>query len=259
MLKASRYASFSPRTVKFLKELEQNNNREWFNENKSRYEEEVLDVALRFIQSMQDPLAEIAPHFTAVPTRMGGSLMRVYRDTRFAKDKTPYETNIGIQFRHERAKDVHSPGFYLHIAPNESFVGVGMWRPDSDPLRQIRERIVARPGEWQRAIGNNTFRKNFHLAGESLSRPPRGFDKEHALIDDIKRKSFIAVREFAVENCLKPQFQRTVETSFKQAAPFMEFLCSAVGVKVLSGCIALSSATSFSGLGRSAINFDSSV
>ena len=110
-----RYASFTPQSVAFLSELKANNNRDWFKENKTRYEELVLDVALNFIQSMQGPLEEIAPNFTAIPKRMGGSLMRVYRDTRFSKNKTPYKTNIGIQFRHEQAKDVHSPGYYVHI------------------------------------------------------------------------------------------------------------------------------------------------
>jgi len=226
-----RYTSFDNKTINFLKELHANNNREWFNANKSRYENDVLDVALHFIQTMQDPLAEIAPHFTAVPTRIGGSLMRIYRDTRFSKNKLPYKTNIGIQFRHERAKDVHSPGYYVHIAPDEVFVGVGMWRPDSEPLRQIRERIAARPGEWQRAIGAAAFRKHFSLGGESLQRPPRGFEKEHPCIDDIRRTSFIAVRDMTVDDCVSPKFQRSVETSFRQATPFMEFLCAAVGVK----------------------------
>ena len=226
-----RYTRFEKKTIKFLKELRKNNNREWFKANKTRYEEDVLDVALHFIQTMQDPLAEFAPHFTAVPTRMSGSLMRVYRDTRFSKNKLPYKTNIGIQFRHERAKDVHSPGYYVHIDPDEVFIGVGMWRPDSDPLRQIRQRIAARSGEWQRAIEAPAFKRHFKLGGESLMRPPKGFDKEHPLIDDIKRKSFIAVRSMAVEDCLKPQFQRSVETSFKNVSPYMEFLCAAVGVK----------------------------
>ena len=112
---ASRYASFRPETIGFLRELKRNNTRDWFNENKPRYEEDVLDVALHFIQSMHDPLQKIAPHFTAIPKRMGGSLMRVYRDTRFSKNKTPYKTNIGIQFRHEQAKDVHAPGYYVQI------------------------------------------------------------------------------------------------------------------------------------------------
>jgi uncharacterized protein (TIGR02453 family) len=226
-----RYARFHPATIEFLEALAANNNREWFKEHKSRYEEQVLDVSLRFIQSMQDPLADIAPRFVALPTRVGGSLMRVYRDTRFSKDKTPYKTNIGIQFRHEAAKDVHAPGYYLHIAPQQVFVGVGMWRPDSEPLRRIRERIAARPTEWRRAIGGRTFARQFVLGGESLVRPPRGFRKDHECIDDIRRKSFIAVRELTVDDCLKPQFQRTVESSFRAGEPFMRFLCKAVGVR----------------------------
>ncbi len=228
---ASRYARFNPETIRFLEQLSANNNREWFKEHKSRYEEDVLDVALRFIQSMQEPLADIAPHFVAMPTRMGGSLMRVYRDTRFSNNKTPYKTNIGIQFRHEQAKDVHSPGYYVHIDPEQAFVGVGMWRPDSEPLRGIRERIAAKPAEWKRVMGARSFKRQFVLGGESLMRPPRGFDKDHECIDDIRRKSFISVRELDVKDCLKPQFQRTVESSFRTAEPFMRFLCKAVGVR----------------------------
>ena len=228
---ASRYARFNPETIRFLEQLAANNNRGWFKEHKSRYEEHVLDVALRFIQSMQDPLADIAPRFVAMPTRMGGSLMRVYRDTRFSNNKTPYKTNIGIQFRHEQAKDVHSPGYYVHIDPEQVFVGVGMWRPDSEPLRGIRERIAAKPAEWKRVMGDRSFKRQFVLGGESLIRPPRGFDKDHECIDDIRRKSFIAVRELDVKDSLKPQFQRTVESSFRTAEPFMRFLCKAVGIR----------------------------
>ena len=228
---AGRYAGFNAETVAFLEELSRNNNREWFKENKSRYEELVLDVALRFIQSMQDPLAEISPHFVAQATRMGGSLMRVYRDTRFSKNKTPYKTNIGIQFRHERAKDVHSPGYYVHISPEEVFIGVGMWRPEPDALRGIRERIAAKPAEWKRTVGDAGFKRRFSLGGEVLTRPPRGFDKDHECIDDIKRKSFIAVQDLAVEDCLSPQFQRKVENTFKAGTPYMQFLCKAVGVQ----------------------------
>ena len=227
---AARYARFKPETLRFLTLLAANNNRDWFAENKVRYEEDVLDVALRFIQSMQEPLAEIAPNFVAMPTRSGGSLMRVYRDTRFSRDKTPYKTNIGIQFRHEQAKDVHAPGYYLHIDPEQVFIGVGMWRPDADPLRGIRQRIAAKPAEWRRVVNEAGFRRYFTLGGEVLQRPPRGFDKDHECIDDIRRKSFIAVRDLAVDDCLKPQFQRTVETSFRKAEPFMRFLCKAVGV-----------------------------
>jgi uncharacterized protein (TIGR02453 family) len=227
---AERYAKFGVETIAFLTELKNNNNRDWFNENKERYEDHVLDVALRFIQSMQDPLAEIAPRFTAIPKRMGGSLMRVYRDTRFSKNKTPYKTNIGIQFRHEQAKDVHAPGYYVHIDPDEVFLGAGMWRPAAEPLREIRQRIVEKPAEWERVRDESTFTRNFKLGGDCLTRPPRGFDKDHPLIDDIRRKDFIAVKNMTLDDALSPGFQQKVEASFKAATHYMEFLCRAVNV-----------------------------
>ncbi len=227
---SARYAGFEQDTIAFLEELSANNNREWFKVNKSRYEEQVLDVALRFIQSMYEPITDFAPHFIAQPTRVGGSLMRVYRDTRFSKNKLPYKTNIGIQFRHEQAKNVHSPGYYVHVDPTEVFVGAGMWRPEPEPLHAIRERIAFKSKDWQRAIGDRGFRRHFELGGESLKRPPRGFSKDHNLIEDIKRKSFIAIKNMDVGDCLQPQFQRKVETAFRAATPYMKFLCKAVGV-----------------------------
>ena len=226
----SRYASFTPETLKFLGELRDNNNRDWFNANKSRYEEDVLDVALQFIQSMQEPLAGIAPRFTAIPKRMGGSLMRVYRDTRFSKNKTPYKTNVGIQFRHEQARDVHAPGYYVHIDPDRVFLGAGMWRPAPDALRGIRDRIATKPAEWERVRDNGGFRRQFSLGGESLTRPPRGFDPSHPQIEDIKRKDFIAVRDLSIDDPIRPRFQQKVETAFRAASPYMEFLCKAVNV-----------------------------
>ncbi len=105
---------------------------------------------------------------------------------------------------------MHSPGYYVHIEPDELFVGVGMWRPDSDPLRRIRERIAAKPAEWQRTVGDRTFRRHFSLGGERLTRPPRGFDKEHVCIEDIKRKSFIAVKEMDAALSVSPELQHTV-------------------------------------------------
>lgn len=229
-MSAARYAKFSRESIAFLTELKNNNNRDWFSENKTRYEEQVLDVALRFIQSMQDPLAEFAPRFTAIPKRMGGSLMRVYRDTRFSKNKTPYKTNIGIQFRHEQAKDVHAPGYYVHIDPDQVFLGAGMWRPASEALHGIRQRILDKPAEWERVRDDKKFKRQFKLGGESLTRPPRGFDKEHPQITDIKRKDFIAIKSMTLEEALSPKFQQKVETSFKAASAYMEFLCKAVDV-----------------------------
>ena len=131
--------------------------------------------------------------------------MRVYRDTRFSKNKTPYKTNIGIQFRHEQAKDVHAPGFYVHIDPDEVFLGVGLWRPESSGLAAIRDRISNKQAEWLRARDDKAFKRHFHLGGQSLTRPPRGFDKEHPLIEDIKRKDFIAAKNLDLAEADTPQ------------------------------------------------------
>ncbi|MEQ8206241.1 MAG: DUF2461 domain-containing protein [Woeseia sp.] len=222
---------FDERTLQFLEELLRNNTRDWFNENKPRYESDVLDKSLAFIQAMQAPLEKISPYFQAVPKRMGGSLMRVYRDTRFGKDKTPYKTNIGIQFRHELARDVHAPGFYLHIDPQRVFVGAGMWRPAAPALAKIRARIDALPGEWEKARDQPTFKKQFELSGESLVRPPRGYSGDHPLLTDLRRKDFIALSELSHEDILEPGFLRQVAALFKTAAPFMTFLCKSMDLR----------------------------
>ena len=101
---------------------------------------------------------------------------RIYRDVRFSKDKTPYKTQAAVQFRHEAAKSVHAPGFYLHLAPSEIFAGVGIWRPDSATAGRIRDRIVEDPDGWRSAVGDPDFAEEFDLSGESLKRPPKGFD-----------------------------------------------------------------------------------
>jgi len=145
------FEGFPKDSIKFFKDLEKNNNRDWFAENKSRYEEVVLNPALELVTEMAEPLKKVSPHFVAVPKRSGGSLMRIYRDTRFSKDKTPYKTNLGVHFRHEDGKDVHAPGFYFHIDAHEIFVGAGMWRPDSKTLGMIRTLIDDDPKYWKRS------------------------------------------------------------------------------------------------------------
>jgi uncharacterized protein (TIGR02453 family) len=126
---------------------------------------------------------------------------------------------------------VHSPGYYVHIDPEQVFIGIGMWRPEAHALSGIRARIAAKPAEWRRAIGDKTFQRHFKLGGESLMRPPRGYDKNLEFIDDIKRKSYMGVKNLDRDDCLSSQFQRNVETSFRAAELFMRFLCKSVGVR----------------------------
>ena len=224
------FKGFSPTMFDFLAELAANNNREWFQVRKDTYEADVREPALAFIEAMASPLAKISPHFTAVPKKTGGSLMRPYRDTRFSRDKTPYKTNVGIQFRHAQGKDVHAPGYYLHIDPWQVFVGVGMWHPEPDALKAIRKAIVDRPDDWKKVRSNRRFRSNFELAGSALKRAPKGFDADHPLIEDLKRKDFIGVKELAHDHVTGTGFRKRVSDTFRAGDPLMRFLCSAVGV-----------------------------
>lgn len=221
---------FSRKTFKFLTDLEKNNNRDWFNEHKPLYEETIREPALNFIADISSDLAKISPHFNAIPKKMGGSLMRVYRDVRFGKDKSPYKTNIGIQFRHEIGKDVHAPGFYIHIAQDECFVGVGIWRPDSTALRKIREAIVENPKKWTTTTNQKTFKREFDLVGDALVNAPRGFPKDHTLVDDLKRKDHIAVKPILKSSITGKNFKKEILQSFKQGNNYMQFLCNALNL-----------------------------
>jgi uncharacterized protein (TIGR02453 family) len=218
-------ASFSPELFAFLRELRANNDREWFKANKARYEEAVQEPALQFIADFAPRLRKISPHFRADPRTVGGSLFRIYRDTRFSRDKSPYKTHTGIQFRHELARDVHAPGFYLHLGPDEVFVAAGIWHPDGQSLGKIRDAIVADPKRWQRVT-----RRDFRLGGDSLKRAPAGYDSEHPLIDDLKRKDFIAVVPLSEKRATSRGFVDEFAATCRSAAPFVRFLCEAVDV-----------------------------
>jgi uncharacterized protein (TIGR02453 family) len=222
------FLQFEPTIFQFLEDLAANNDRRWFQENKFRYEAEVLAPCLAFIRDFGPRLKKISPYFQASDRRVGGSLMRVYRDTRFSKDKTPYKTNVGIQFRHEMGKDVHAPGFYVHIAPDACFLGAGVWHPDSDALRKIRTAIVESESRWSRACRSKRFREHFTLAGDSLKRSPRGFPEDHPRIEDLKRTDFIAVRDLERDDVTEARFADRVADSFAASKPFVRFLCEAL-------------------------------
>lgn len=226
------FPGFPAGMLLFLDELANNNHRPWFQENKQRYQDLVANPALDFIAAMAEPLADISKHFEAIPRRSGGSLMRVYRDTRFGPDKTPYKTNVGIQFRHVLARDIHAPGFYLHMEPAEVFVGVGSWRPDRGALAKIRQRIAEKPKYWQALEQDKVFAGEFDFSGDSLKRAPRGFDPEHPLIETLKRKDFIALKHFPARDIESPMFFEAVSASFRNGLPLMRFLCDALELKI---------------------------
>lgn len=218
-------ASFDPTLFGFLADLAKHNDREWFTANKARYEADVLEPALAFVEDFGYRLPAISSHMRAVPSRTGGSLFRIYRDTRFSKDKTPYKTAVGIHFKHERAKDVQAPGFYLHLAPGEVFAGAGIWHPDMPTLTAIREAMVAQPRRWSEVTAG------IEVVGNALKRVPTGFDRDHPLAEDLKRKDFAAYAKLSEAEATAPGFLDTYVRACEEAAPLMRFLCGALSLE----------------------------
>ena len=218
---------FNRNTIKFLKDLDKNNNREWFGENKHRYEAEVRSPAFDYIESMVQPMAKISPFFVVSAKKVGGSLMRVHKDIRFSKDKTPYKTNVGIHFKHARGKDVHAPGFYMHIEPGEIFIAAGIWRPESSTLKNVRTLIDEYPEEWNSLKRKVTGKSGYEFSGTSLKRPPKGFDKDHPLLEDLKRKDFIVTKKLSVNDVCNKDFDKISAKLFKTASPLVNFICDA--------------------------------
>ena len=227
-----KFPGFSNDLLKFLTDLKKTNNRDWFNENKDRYLSSVADPICQFVAAMGPRLEKISKYYVADPRRHGGSMFRIYRDARFSKDKRPYKEHIGCQFRHVAGKDAHAPGFYAHFEPNNIRIGGGVWMPPSEALFKIRTAISEKPDEWKRITNNKSFKTRFGgIHGDQLTRPPRGFDKEHPLIDEIKRKSFFVMQPIDNKLILTPKFISEVELAFKTASPMMEFLTKAVELK----------------------------
>jgi uncharacterized protein (TIGR02453 family) len=222
--------SFSPALFSFLEELAEHNDRAWFKANRRRYEDDVQEPALAFVTELAPHLRRISPHMTAEARPVGGSLFRIQRDTRFSRDKTPYKTNVGISFRHQQAADVHAPGYYLHLEPGEVFAACGMWHPSSGELARIRDAIAADPDGWAAAVHRGPFASSFKLDGDSLVRPPRGYDPEHPMIVDLKRKDFIGVATLTEQAVLAPGFVEEYARLCQDAVPLMRFLCGAVEV-----------------------------
>ena len=222
---------FSSDTFKFLRDLSRHNEREWFHAHKARYEAAVRGPFLQLIADLAEPLAQISSHFRADPRPVGGSLFRIQRDTRFANDKAPYKTWAGARFFHERHKQVEAPLFYLQIAPGNCFVAAGLWHPEPPTQRRVRDFLVDNPAAWKRAVHAPAFRKRFTMDGDSLVRPPRGFDPAHELIEDIKRKDFVVSRTFDDAMALDPRLRHGVIQEFKRMAPMIDYLCAALDLE----------------------------
>ncbi len=222
---------FTAELIDFLVELSANNERAWFQARRDVYESVLREPALEYVREVGAGLSLISPHMRASDRKQGGSLMRIHRDVRFSPDKSPYKTNVGIQFRHESGKDVHAPGCYVHISVDECFIGAGSWMPDRDALAAYRRTISEHPAEWTALKGIATPPDwTFGGHDDALKRPPRGFSADDPMIADIKRKHFILTHQMDIEDVTAPDFVDYSLERFRESKDWMAFLCQALGL-----------------------------
>jgi len=216
----------TPRTFAFLRELAAHNERPWFERNKQRYLDEVRDPLLRFVAAFAPKLAKISSNHVADPRPVGGSLFRIHRDVRFAKDKSPYKTHAALSFRHADGRERPAPGFYLHLAPGDVFAGAGLWHAPPEAVKQVRDAIVAAPARWKQVVRACPLGEE----EDTLKRAPRGYDPEHPCVEDLKRQSFTAGARFTQAQACAPDFLDRLAKTYRSHVPLMEFLSRAVGV-----------------------------
>ena len=230
--KHTQQGHFGRGLFRFLSDLKVNNDREWFAANKERYVSEVEEPMLHFIADLDRRLAKVSARFPTDARRSGGSMLRIYRDTRFSKDKSPYKTAVAAHFAHEagkheaREKDMSVPGFYIHIEPGSTIGGGGIYHPDPISLGRIRDRIVDHPDEWKTVL-----RAKVTIEGESLKRPPAGYDPTHPFIEDIKRKDFYATTKFSDAEVCRPGFIDDFVKACGRTSPLLVFITKALGLR----------------------------
>lgn len=222
------FDGFPKEGIAFLKKLKKNNNREWFAEHKSDFEEFVKFPMQCYIASLQPHFAGFALKFDVHPKR---SMFRIYRDTRFSKDKTPYKTHVAAHFvLRGKPKGFEGSGYYLHIAPGEVFLGGGIYMPDNDQLKKIRKALAEHSKEFLAIVNKPSFKKMFGaINGQKLSRPPKGFEPNHPMIEWLKMKQFFTGIDMNEEVCYKKDFAVKIANYCKELAPLVNFLNKAMG------------------------------
>lgn len=223
---------FTDKSLKFLRGLARNNDKAWFNAHRGDYEAHVREPFQRLLVDLQPDLAAVSPHFRADPRNVGGSLFRIFRDARFSNDKSPYKSWQGARLFHERRREVAAPSFYLHLQPGGSFIGAGLWHPESDTQRRVRQFIFDNPGSWKAAAHAPALRRRFDLDdGETLVRPPRGFPVDFEFIDDLKHRNWVFWRALDDATMTGPRLRQLVARDLQALAPFVDYLCAALDLE----------------------------
>ena len=207
----------------FLSELQQNNNREWFSDNKKRFEKHQDAIKSFF--------GEINTEFGVKDSIEKMQIHRIYRDVRFSKDKTPYKSNFSVSF--DRTKPYLRGGYYLHIQPGASFVGGGFWEPNAADLKRIRKEFELDDSEIRAIISNKRFIETFGtLQGSELKTAPKDFDKEHKAIDLIRKKQYIVYRRFTDKEVTSANFKSEIINTFLAMRPFFDYMSDVLGTNL---------------------------
>jgi uncharacterized protein (TIGR02453 family) len=209
----------------FLEDLKNNNSREWFEENKSRYQQAKLEFE-SFIGELIPRLAEIDKGVAGLEPKH--CVFRIYRDVRFSKDKSPYKVNMGAAMVRGGRKSPYA-GYYLHIEPGSIFAGGGIWMPDAAVLKAMRQEVYYNAPEFKKILQAADFRKYFTaLEGEKLKRPPRDFPADFPDIELLKHKSYVVMHPFSDQQALKDDFITQVLDVFAAQLPFNNFINKAL-------------------------------
>lgn len=220
------FDGFPKEGIRFLKQLKKNNNRGWFAKHKSEYENYVKFPMQSLIAALEPHFEKFAPEIDVNPKR---SMFRIYRDTRFSKDKTPYKVHLAAVF-HLKGHWQESAGFYLHIEPGEVYVGGGIYMPDNSLLKKIRTALIERADEFLEIIGDAKFVKRFgDVEGDKLQRIPQGFPSNHWMGEWLKFKQFLASVSWGEEVCYSPKFTQKIVSVYKDLYPLIRFLNDALG------------------------------
>lgn len=227
---APAFAGFQPEAMQFLIDLAAHNDRAWFQPRKNDYERLLKEPMMALVAALDDGFAARGIPLQADPQR---SIFRIYRDTRFSKDKSPYKTNIGASIPWVEgpggADDVvHGNGAYLHLQPGEHFAGGGMWMPERSRLEKLRQAVVEEPERVRAAIEDPAFLATFGSVSshESLKRVPPGYPADHPMADLLRSKDLTFGRELSDEEVLSPSLADILVNDFATAVPVFRFLAT---------------------------------
>jgi uncharacterized protein (TIGR02453 family) len=214
--------NFTAATLRFLRALKRNNRREWFNAHRDDYEAHIRQPMTAIVERLAVDLRAFAPELVASPKV---SMYRIYRDTRFSDNKTPYKTHVAAVFPTRGLPKHEGAGAYFQISPDQVWIGGGMYMPQPPQLFAVREHIAGHVKQLRGIVESPGFRKHLgELTGDTLKRVPRGFCAEHPAAEYLKFKHFVAGAEFPATLAASPAFYKTLLTVFRQITPLTRFL-----------------------------------